>query len=289
MDRIRTASAEDLADVIALVSRLQDDPTHHIGFLGETPEEVTEALSPFFPHEAVVAVDQGGRLRGVLCVERDADRSYLYGPYVDVPANHPAAGQVWRATAEALFAASEVDGPLELFGHREHRLLAEFAERHDAPVYQATGLFMLAGTPLRELLARDTADDRVTPLPADPAVRDAVARLHDSCFPGASTPGRQLVDGKHTVVVLLGNGVLGYAAGFAQAAEYYVDIVGVDPDARCCGVGRTVVRRLLVELAARAGTRDRATAVIREGNHASERMFGKLGFERTADLICYRS
>jgi ribosomal protein S18 acetylase RimI-like enzyme len=288
MYRVRTASIEDLADVIGLVARLQGDPAHHIGFLGESPAEVTEELSALFPTGAVVAVDQGGRLRGVLCVERGADRSYLYGPFVDVPANHPAAGQVWQAMADALFEAAAVGGPLELFGHRENRLLADFAGRHDVPVYQATGLFMLAGEPLRELLAKDTADDRVTLLPADPAVRDAVVRLHDSCFPDAATPGKQLVEGRHTVVVLLGNGLLGYAAGYSQAAEYYVDIVGVDPDARSCGVGRTVVRRLLVELA-RAGARERAAAVIRSGNHASEHMFAKLGFERTADLVCYRT
>jgi ribosomal protein S18 acetylase RimI-like enzyme len=288
MYRVRTASIEDLADVIGLVARLQGDPAHHIGFFGESPAEVTEELSALFPTGAVVAVDQGGRLRGVLCVEKGAERSYLYGPFVDVPANHPAAGQVWQATADALLEAAAVAGPLELFGHRENRLLADFAGRHDVPVYQATGLFMLAGAPLRELLAKETVDDRVTLLPADPAVRDAVVRLHDLCFPGAATSGKQLVAREHTVVVLLGNGLLGYAAGFSQAAEYYVDFVGVDPEARSCGVGRTVVRRLLVELA-RAGARQRAAAVIRSGNHASEQMFAKLGFERTADLVCYRT
>lgn len=282
MYRVRTASTEDLADVIGLVARLQGEPAHHIGYFGESPEEVTEELSALFPTGAVVAVDQSGRLRGVLCVERGAERSFLYGPFVDVPANHPAAGQVWQATADALFEAAAVTGPVELFGHRENRLLATFAGRHDVAVYQETGLFMLDKQPLRDLLAKDLVDDRAIPLPADPAVRAEVARLHDLCFPGSAALG------KHTVVVLLGNRLLGYAAGFSQAAEYYVDFVGVDPDARSCGVGRTVVRRLLVELA-RAGARDRAAAVIRSGNHASEHMFAKLGFERTADLVCYRA
>jgi ribosomal protein S18 acetylase RimI-like enzyme len=288
MYRVRTASTEDLAGVIGLVARLQRDPAHHVGFFGESREEVAEELSAVFSTGAVVAVDQGGRLRGALCVERSAERSYLYGPFVDVPANHPAAGQVWRTTADALLEAAAVTGPLELFGHRENRLLADFARRHDVPVYQETGLFVLEKPPLRDLLAKEIVDDRVIPLPADPGVRAEVARLHDLCFPGASTPGAQLVAGRHTVVVLLGNGLLGYAAGFAQAAEYYVDSVGVDPDARSCGVGRTVVRRLLVELA-RVDARERAAAVVRSGNHASEHMFAKLGFERTADLICYRA
>lgn len=288
MYRVRPASSDDLADVIGLVARLQGDPAHHIGFFGESPEEVRAELSALFHAGAVVAVDQGGRLRGVLCVERTARRSCLYGPFVDVPANHPAAGQVWQATADALLEAAAVPGPLELFGHRGNRLLADFACRHDVPVFQETGLFTVEKQPLRDLLAKEIVDDRVVPLPADPAVRAEVARLHDLCFPGAATPGAQLVAGEHTVVVLLGNGLLGYAAGFSQTAEYYVDSVGVEPAARSCGVGRTVVRRLLVELA-RGGARERAAATIRSGNRASEHMFAKLGFEHTADLVRYRT
>jgi L-amino acid N-acyltransferase YncA len=45
---------------------------------------------------------------------------------------------------------------------------------------------------------------------------------------------------------------------------------------------------LLAELAARGGVRDRAAAMIRDGNEASERMFTKLGFEPGAELVNYQ-
>jgi ribosomal protein S18 acetylase RimI-like enzyme len=297
---VRTATTDDLEGVIALVTRLQQEPAHHIGFHGETAEEVAEelaALVPAWPGCAVVAVDGNGRLRGALSVEVDDEqrRAYVYGPFVDVPAKHPAAGQLWQATADAMFAAA---GPLltgvttlELFGHRENRLLADFAARHAAPVHITTRCFTLTAAPLRNLLVRCAPDDRAAPLPEDPAVREAVVRLHERCFPGAPTSGRQLVAGdRHTVVVLLGEqGLLGYAAGYAQAEEYYVDVVGVDENARSCGVGRSLVRRLLGELAAQAGVRDRAAALIRSGNEASERMFTKLGFTLQAELVNYQA
>ncbi len=302
---VRTATAADLDAVIALVARLQQDPAHQIGFHGETEDEVAEELAELAPEwagNAVVAVDGNGRLRGVLSVEVDQEqrRAYLYGPYVDVPANHPAAGQLWQATADAMYAHALTGPPLagvvgiELFGHRTNRLLADFAARHDAPAQMTTRCFFLSGAPLRSLLVRGAdpvKDDRVTPLPSDVAVREAVVALHDRCFPNAPTNGRQLVSGdRHTVVVLSKDGrLLGYAGGYAQAEEYYVDVVGVDPQARSCGVGRTLVRRLLAELARAGGPRNRAAALIRVGNDASERMFAKLGFELHSELVSYRA
>jgi ribosomal protein S18 acetylase RimI-like enzyme len=307
---VRPATPDDLVDVIELIALLQADPAHLIAYHGDTAEEVAEELAglrPDWVSGAAVATDRAGRLRGVLSVEADDEqhRAYLYGPFVDVPANHPAAGQLWQATADALLdvaaGLSRMAGVtrIDLFGHRQNRLLAEFAARHDANAHTTTRLLTLTGAGLRALLVRAAddvppADDRVCPLPTDPAVRAAVARLHDQCFPDAPTPGHRLVadsagnPAEHTVVVLTGrDGVLGYAAGYAQAEEHYVDVVGVDPAYRSLGAGRLLVRRLLVELARRAGARDRAAAVVRLGNDASERMFTALGFELALELVGY--
>jgi ribosomal protein S18 acetylase RimI-like enzyme len=312
---VRPAKPADLEGVIELIARLQADPAHLIAFHGDTVEEVAEELAglrPDWASGAAVATDRNGRLRGVLSVEADGEqhRAYLYGPYVDVPANHPAASQLWQATADALFdhaaTTPRMAGVtrLELFGHRENRLLADFAARHDVVAHSTTRLFTLTDAALRTLLVRAAdevppAEDRICPLPADPSVRAAVANLHDRCFPNAPTAGRRLVadDAEHTVVVLLGRGdkagaeragsVLGYAGGYAQAGEYYVDVVAVDPACRSLGAGRLLVRRLLVELARRAGARDRAAAVIRLGNDASERMFTALGFALALELVSY--
>ena len=299
---VRTATPADREAVLALVTRLQQETAHRIAFHGETAREVSEelaAIEPGWPACAVVAADRNGRVRGVLSVEvvTGQRRAYLYGPFVDVPANHPAAGNLWQATADAMLDRAHrlpaLAGvrTLDLFGHRENRLLADFAARHGIPVHITTRCFMLTAAPLRSLLIRHKPDDRVVPLPADPAVRAAVAALHDRCFPGAPTNGAQLVTGdRHEVVVLAGEkGLLGYAAGYTQAEAYHVDVVGVAEDARCCGVGRSLVRRLLGELAAADGVRDRAAALSRAGNDASAGMFTKLGFELSEELVSYQA
>src|SRR5262245_17920319 len=143
MYEVRTATSADLGAVIALVARLQQEPAHQIGFHGETEDEIAEelsALTPDWAGGAVLAADRNGRVRGVLTVEVAGKRAYLYGPFVDVPANHPAAGHVWQATADAMLTHARglprLAGvrTLELFGHRDNRLLADFAARHGAPV-----------------------------------------------------------------------------------------------------------------------------------------------------------
>lgn len=307
MYRVRTASPADLPSVIELVTRLQADPAHHIAYHGDSPAEVTEELAGLggdWADLAVVAADENGRLRGVLSVEvvHEGTRVFLHGPYVDVPVNHPAAGQLWRRTADALFAAARAlpamtnVSAVDLLGHRDHRLLADFAARHEIPTGATVRVFDIAGAALDALVgqaaqAQPRQPDRVVVLPDDPAVHTAVAVLHDRCFPNAPTPGPRLVSGEdgHTVVVLLGEGgLLGYAAGFAQEREYYVDAVGVDPGMRGVGIGRLLVRRLLGELAARIGARDRASATINLGNEASEHLFTALGFGARTELVSYR-
>jgi ribosomal protein S18 acetylase RimI-like enzyme len=303
MYSIRAAVSSDLDEVVDVLARLQAEPAHHIAYHGETADEIIEELTGMRPDwisGTVLATDSTGRLRGILSVEADPElaRAWLHGPYVDVPANHPAAAQLWQRTADALLAEAlrmpRLTGiaDLELFGHRRHRLLADFAARHDFRTGRTSRVFVL--TDLRSVLVRgsDSIVDRaVRVLPDDADVRAAVRVLHERCFSDAPTVGRQLVDGSrgHCVVVLTGpRGLIGYAAGYPQQGELYVDLVAVDPDLRSRRAGRALVCGLLRELAARYGARAQAAAVIALGNDASERMFTALGFTLHMETVSYR-
>lgn len=303
---IRTATPADLDQVVPVLVRLQADPAHHIAYHGVTTGEITEELTAFRPDwssGAVVATDSHARIRGVLSVDADPElgRAWLHGPFVDIPSHHPAAGKFWQATADALLDRAlllpRLSGikDLELCGHRLHRQLADFAARHDFPERKPSRVFMAMGAPLRTVLVHgadtpSTVDHRVVALPDDARVRDAVAALHERCFPNSSVSGRQLVERRrgHTVVVSLADGLAGYAAGYAQSDEFYVDLVAVDPERRSRGIGASLVRGLLRELAARDGVRGQAAAVIGLGNDASERLFTKLGFALQLEIVGYR-
>ncbi|MBW4716661.1 GNAT family N-acetyltransferase [Saccharothrix obliqua] len=304
---IRFAGQDDLDAVLALLVRLQADTAHHIGYLGETLGELTEELAEFepdWPSCTVVATDDSGRLCGVLSVEVDTElrRVFLHGPFVDVPVNHPAGSRIWDQTADALYARAE---PLlrdiadrEVYGHTEHRRLAAFAQRHGFTAGRASGIHVLAGDGLRNLLLRDAGCPRTGParemrvLPTDASVHQAVAVLHERCFPKTYLSGRQLVDESrgHTVVVAMdGERVLGYAAGKAEPGEFYVDFVAVEPDVRGAGVGAALVTELVWKLAERFGARPQAAASILVGNASSRRMFDRLGFRLHLELVAYRA
>lgn len=300
---IRFAEPGDLSATLALLVRLQADTAHHIGYLGETIEALSEELAEFEPDWAacsVVASDESGRITGLLSVEIDSDarRAWLHGPFVDVPVNHPAGSRIWDQTADALFAEARrlLDDITdhELYGHTNHRRLAAFAERHGFTAGKASNIYILDNGALRTLLLRDanySAGHEMRALPTDEAVHEAVAVLHERCFPHSYLSGRQLVDGskKRTVVVAMdGDRVLGYAAGKAQQEEYYVDFVAVEPDVRGGGIGAALITELLWKLAAEQGARPQAAASIIAGNESSARMFGRLGFRLALELVAYR-
>ncbi|WP_424188644.1 GNAT family N-acetyltransferase [Actinokineospora sp. G85] len=305
MYSIRSAVPADEQSVVDLVARLQVDQEHLIGYHGATREEVADELAGFRPDwaaGAVLAVDDEGAVRGVLSVDADPEvgRAWLHGPYVDLPDGHPAPRLAWQNTADDLLDAAVAlprlagIGDQELYGHRRHRRLADFAARHGFDPVGSSRVFALDGPGLRGVLvtaAGEGDEPRVLRAGADPAVDAGVIALHERCFPSPTVTGRQLVCGDrgHTVLVLTGaDGVIGYAGGFAQRDELYVDYVGVDPGMRSVGSGRALVQALLRALAAEHGARPRAAAVISLGNDASERMFTALGFTLRLELVGYR-
>ena len=304
---IRAAVSSDLDEVVEVLVRLQAQPAHHIAYHGETAEAIIEELTGLRPDWAsgtVLATDSEGRTRGVLCVEVDQEvgRGWLHGPFVDVPVDHPASGQLWHQLADALMDQAlrtpALDGiaDLELCGHRQHRLLADFAARHGFRPGKIVRVFVLTGGALRSLLVHDpgggsSLDAAVRVLPDRPDLRDAVADLHERSFPGGPANGRQVAEGARglCVVVLTGaDGLVGYAAGYPQEDELYVDLVAVEPSRRSVGAGRALVRGLLRELATRHGARPQAAATIALGNDASERLFCALGFTLHIELASYR-
>ena len=102
--------------------------------------------------------------------------------------------------------------------------------------------------------------------------------------------GRGLVDpeGDRTVVVLDHGGIIGYAAGYPQVEEFYVDYVGVDPAHRSTGAAARSCAGCCVNSPGSTAHAGRPAAVIGLGNDASERMFTNLGFELHLELVGYR-
>ncbi len=305
MFRIRPARNADHDQVVALLCRLQAMPSHHIGFHGETRAELADELATMhFPAATLVAVDDADQIRGVLSVDVDPalGRAWWFGPFVDVPAEHPAADRIWTRTADALYAAAHALPIIrgvrdsELYGHVEHCRLAAFAQRHGFPPGEYGSLLVLDGVDLVRLVgavpdsnAADIAE-LVTP-PTDAALAAALIRLHDRSFPNTYLSAAALLSGERdrTVVTATVDGTLvGYAVGGIQPADYFVDFVAVTSESRCRGIGSALVTTLVQRLADLHGAREAACAVVAGGNAPSRRLLHTLGFRPRLELVSYR-
>jgi GNAT superfamily N-acetyltransferase len=266
-------------------------PSHHIGFHGETPAELADELAAMrFPTTTLVAVDDADQVRGVLSVDVDPalGRAWWFGPFVDVPAEHPAA-------AHTLPAVRGIRDS-ELYGHVEHCRLAAFAQRHGFPPGDYSSLLVLDGVDLVRLVGAvpDIGAARLGDLdipPADATAAAALIRLHERSFPNTYLSAAALLSGVRdkTVVTATVDGTLvGYAAGGVQPQDYFVDVVAVTPESRCHGIGGALVTTLVQRLADLHGAREAACAVVAGGNAPSRRMLHTLGFRPRLELVSYR-
>jgi ribosomal protein S18 acetylase RimI-like enzyme len=306
MYEIRPAHDTDFDQVVALLHRLQAVPEHTIGYHGETSEELTAELTDLqWPSTTVVAVDGADRVHGVLSfdVDHTLGRVWWHGPFVDVPAEHPAADRIWDRTADALYDAARALPGLrdisdsELFGHVEHTRLAGFARRHGFPSGRYTSVLALDGVDLVRLIGTvsnrpDAVDVREFPTPpTDSVAAAALIRLHEACFPNTYISAAQLLAGgpDRTVIAAFDGGCLvGYAVGRVQQAEYFVDFVAVATESRGRGIAGALVTALIQRLADRHGARSKACATVVGGNAASRRMLHNLGFLPLLELVSYR-
>lgn len=301
MFRVRPATRSDHDHVLDLICRLQAEPCHHIGCHGDTPAEVADELAALhFPATTFVAVDDTDHIRGVLTVDADraAGRAWWCGPFVDVPAQHPAADRIWSRTADALHTAASALPVLrtvtdtELYGHVTHCRLADFAQRHGFPPGEYSSLLLLSGVDLVRMIgtvpehAVDIAE-LPTP-PTDSVLTAALVRLHDATFRHTSAGALLAGTADHTVVVATdGPRLLGYAAGRAHE-DYLIDFVAVAPEARDRGTGTALVTTLVQRLAEGHGARESACAVVAGGNAPARRMLRTLGFQPDLELVSYR-
>ncbi|HVV22833.1 MAG TPA: GNAT family N-acetyltransferase [Pseudonocardiaceae bacterium] len=305
MYHIRPAIHSDLDQVVELLCRLQAEPCHHIGYHGETRADITDELGGLsWPEATLVAVDDADQVRGVLSVDVDLDmgRAWWYGPYVDVPADHPAADRIWDRTADALYAAANELAALhgiddnELYGHVEHTRLAAFARRQGYPEGRYSSVLALAGTGLVRLIgavpteSAAVVDELSTP-PTDSVLAASIIRLHDGSFPNTYLSAASLLTGAQDRTVMVatdGCRLLGYATGKAQPEDYFIDFVAVSTECRGRGIGGALVTALVQRLADRHGARHSACAVVAGGNAPSRRMLHKLGFHTHVELVSYR-
>lgn len=281
-------------ELLDFVTRLNDDPASHIGYLGfgrdEIRRELLELEIPVGTSFRLAETDDG-RLLGVFGVDADpvVGRAWLYGPLVE--------GGDRQATADALYAAvQEVIPPgiaeHELYGDVRNEVLAVFADRHEFPPRSETTILTLA---------RDRAEQQpeaagivASGLVAfEPRYAEALAVLHDRLFPNTYFTAGQLIerrdDDRRLLLALDGDDLAGYAyfQRRPDAGHSYLHFIGVDEARQGQGIGRRLLAAVVAESFAPPEVR-RLDLTVNAGNAAATGLYRSFGFETERILRGYR-
>jgi ribosomal protein S18 acetylase RimI-like enzyme len=276
-------------ELLDFVTRLNDDPASHIGYLGLGRDEIRHELLGLDMPVGVgfrLAETDDGRLLGVFGVEADpvVGRAWLYGPLVE--------GDDRQAIADALYAAVQEAIPPgiaehELYGDVRNDNLAAFAARHDFRPRSETAILTLA----RDRVGRLPEPKGVVAF--EPRYAEALAVLHDRLFPNTYFPAQQLIerrdDNRRLLLAVDGDDLLGYAyfQRRPEAGQSYLDFIGVDDARRGQGIGR----RLLAAVNAESFTPPeiaRLDLTVNPDNAAAMSLYRSFGFETERVLRGYR-
>ena len=282
---IRSPSNDELPALAGFVAKLQVQPEHRIAYLGDTATEIAALFESWdrpWTDSARVA-ERDGRLVGFVTAEIDEPlgRAWIHGPFVDDPD--------WDGIADDLFgqllSAAPVDD-FEVVGDVANVRLAEITRRRGFESGFIQYSLELDSHGIGELPPLDAP-------PLGPEIERSFVELHDTVFPGTYYPGQALVEraarGDSVVVTLTdGESLVAYAAGqIDETGAGYIDFVGVSPDHRREGHGRTAIVALTRALAARQPI-PAARLTVSSVNDAALALYDSLGFTRSSSFIGYR-
>src|SRR5690606_24368811 len=85
--RRRELTRAQLEEIAAYAAGCNRDPRQHIGYVGQTREEVTNELGELDGDAIFAVAHDGDRLSGLLAAEWDVDlgRTWLHGPWAATP------------------------------------------------------------------------------------------------------------------------------------------------------------------------------------------------------------
>lgn len=275
--RRRELTRAHLAEIAAYATGCNRDPRRHIGYVGQTPQEVAGELADLDGEALFAVARDGDRMCGLLAAEWDLDvgRTWLHGPWAD-PAD--LMDRLYRTVLPHLPAAA---GEHELFLDTANTAVAGFAARHGfAPHgHQAILRFRrdrLAGLPAASL-------PRLIP-----RWHEQLAALHDRAFPGTYAPARTLLaDPPPILVATDGDTLLGYVVLRLRPdqADAQVEYLAVVESARRTGVGTRLLTAALHEA---FGDHRYGAVDLVVDDPAAGRLYERVGFTLRREMRSFR-
>ena len=284
------SSDEALGEVVAFITRLNRDATHHVLYCDEDEAALMTTLSGFGipPQDTFVIARAGGEVKGVLGFDADErlGRAWAYGPFVDHAEHKLIAETLWESSVPLL---PETIGEIEMAFDVRNKGLDRFAEDHGMTLYK--------DMPVLSLRNDDWA--RVAPGPHKIAELntehfDGFEGLHDVSFPSTFWSAREIVerlnDHRRVMVATDDSGVIGYiyAEVDAPTRQGGIEFLAVAPDKRRDGVGNALVEESLRWLFS-APEVDEVFAIVDDDNSGARALFEGFGFRVIRRMRAFRT
>ncbi|NOK61189.1 MAG: GNAT family N-acetyltransferase [Chloroflexi bacterium AL-W] len=282
-----TRQPSDLTQLAAWLADLNQQPQHHIGYLGTEPAEIAQSIQDFdvLPHKAWIVAHAGQELVGALGfdIDLDAGRTWLYGPF----ANH----SDWPTVADGLWSnlqplLPQITLEHELFCNEQHANCIAFAERHGFRQHSHDFIWNFH----RGLLAQlsETTAEVLTEL-----YYEAVCNLHDQIFPGTYYSGQEILNrlnDQRRMFIATDNGqLLGYAYVEVEPAfgDGSIEFIGVDNAARGRGIGSQLMAASLQWMFS-FETVQEINLTVNAENQRALGLYRRVGFQHAHTMCSFR-
>jgi ribosomal protein S18 acetylase RimI-like enzyme len=271
----------DIPALAAFISRLQQNPTHHIGYLSENTDDIQISLHDIENLERQFFLARNEtNITGFIGMDFDDTRAWIYGPMCDTSDWESTVDGLWQQL-EPLLAQSKT---WLLFCDLQNTRVANFAQKIGCLEHGVECVFLFKREQLQPLHKPNTIGHIITP--NDHA---AFTALHDAIFPGTYFSGTEILERLSSQRALfVTDGVTGYSyAEVSDSGEASLEFIGITPEARGQGIGQALMMKTLEWIFSFEETMQ-VLLTVNAQNTQALRMYAKLGFLEQRRMVSYR-
>jgi len=281
------ATRDDLAAVVEFISPLNVKDDHRIGYLGDSPEEIRQELLEFGAIDYAFLAREKGDLVGFMAmdVDEELERSYLFGPFVDLESWHGIAN---RLVAECLAVVPDkATAQLEMFFDRFNENASRLGHSLGFETYKDVRTLRFDRSDLG-------GNQSGSAIPVEARHHAGLVELHDRVFPNTHLPGARMLEGLSDtkacfVRTASNNEVVGYAYAEVDDAtgSATLEFVGTAEHARGRGIGADLVQTGLSWMFGFESVSE-TWLVVDEDNLGAQKLYERMGWTEVHRLTSMR-
>lgn len=270
-----------LADVAALISRLNSCLEHHIGYCGKKVDEILNTLEEDFgditARDSFFIATENNKIVGVCGFDADMERGYaeIWGPFVDHIDAIKISNMLWESTIKEIPNTIQT---VSLFPDNLNLMVVELANRYSFDSVSKETILTCSKQSFRRV-----NNDNVIPLISEHY--SSLIKLHNQIFPNTYLTGAKMVDGLSETSTVFGTvdeegNLLGYLYAEADPGfgEGSIEFFGVTPLVRNNGLGTSLLAKGLEWLFTFPSIEE-VTLCVQSDNTKAIRLYKRLGFQ----------